>query len=551
MRGEEKHWIYWLLAWGMVASLGILAVRVFKLAVIEHGYYSALARENRIYEGVIPAGRGEITDRKGRVVARSVYQYFKKNGDSKIYQGSGEFEGYKFEGKDLAYELKRQYPYAEAMGLLTGYVSMVSQADLKEEPRCEEKLNLLDVVGRSGVEGYFDCQLRGKDGKRLIEVDARGKYVRELGREEPGVGGGLQLSIDAFWQEKIYKLIEEKRAVVILSVPKTGEILAMVSSPSFDPNVFSYEPDSAKVEGYLKDNENLPLLNRAVAARYHPGSVFKIVVAMAGLESRTIDSQTLIEDTGVIKIGDYSYNNWLWTKRGATDGMVDVVKALKRSNDIFFYKLGELTGVEKIDHWARVFGFGARTGVELWGEVEGIVPNEKWKMATKGEKWYLGNTYHLAIGQGDLSVTPLQVNQMTNIVASGGVKCEMSLIKGGSKRCKNLGIDPKNLQLVIEGMEQACREGGTAWPLFNFKTKLACKTGTAEVGDGSKDTHAWLTAFAPAEDPQVSITVLVERGGEGSDEAAPIVGDILKEWLEEPNTVVPRYDPTITPKNRG
>jgi len=199
MRGEEKHWIYWLLAWGMVASLGILAVRVFKLAVIEHGYYSALARENRIYEGVIPAGRGEITDRKGRVVARSVYQYFKKNGDSKIYQGSGEFEGYKFEGKDLAYELKRQYPYAEAMGLLTGYVSMVSQADLKEEPRCEEKLNLLDVVGRSGVEGYFDCQLRGKDGKRLIEVDARGKYVRELGREEPGVGGGLQLSIDAFW----------------------------------------------------------------------------------------------------------------------------------------------------------------------------------------------------------------------------------------------------------------------------------------------------------------------------------------------------------------
>jgi len=182
--------------------------------------------------------------------------------------------------------------------------------------------------------------------------------------------------------------------------------------------------------------------------------------------------------------------------------------------------------------------------VELTGEVEGVVPDEDWKMRVKGEKWYLGNTYHLAIGQGDLDVTPLQVNQMTNTIANHGEKCKMSILKDSKVECEDVGIDDSTWKTVIEGMKQACKTGGTAWPLFNFKTEIACKTGTAEVGDGSSDTHAWLTAFAPADNPEISITVMVERGGEGSDIAAPIVGDILKEWFNEPDTLVPRYNET-------
>jgi penicillin-binding protein 2 len=201
-----------------------------------------------------------------------------------------------------------------------------------------------------------------------------------------------------------------------------------------------------------------------------------------------------------------------------------------------------MLGVDRIRDWAKNYGYGAKTGIELTGEVEGVVPDEDWKKKVKGESWYLGNTYHLSIGQGDLDVTPLQVNQMTNTIANHGVKCKMSILKDSKIECKDIGIDSSTWQTVIEGMKQACKPGGTAWPLFNFKTQIACKTGTAEVGDGSKDTHAWLTAFAPADNPEISITVMVERGGEGSDEAAPIVGDILKEWFNEPETLVPRYN---------
>ncbi|MFA6463281.1 MAG: penicillin-binding transpeptidase domain-containing protein, partial [Candidatus Shapirobacteria bacterium] len=385
-------------------------------------------------------------------------------------------------------------------------------------------------------ESFLDCQIRGIDGKRLVEIDALGKYVRELGRQEPIVASDLNLSIDAYWQDKIYKMLGGKKAVVIISEPKTGKIITMVSSPSFNANDFSYDIDQNKIRDYLSDNYNLPLMNRATAGRFSPGSVFKIVMATAGLESGVINKDTEIEDIGVFKVGDYSYKTW----SGNTDGMVNVVKALKRSNDIFFYTLGERLGLERIDTWAKKYGYGSRTGVELAGELEGIVPDEKWKKEVKGENWFLGNTIHLSIGQGDLSVTPLQVNQMTNIIANEGKKCKMSILKDSKVECEDLKIKKENVKTVIEGMKAACKTGGTAWPLFNFKTEIACKTGTAEVGDGSKDTQAWLTAFAPADDPQISITVLVERGGEGSDVAAPIVGDILKEWFDEPNTVVPR-----------
>ncbi|MDD4785110.1 MAG: penicillin-binding transpeptidase domain-containing protein [Candidatus Shapirobacteria bacterium] len=536
---DDSSWKYWLMKFSLILSLGIIFISIFRLSVIKGNYYKNLATENKLMEQNIPAARAMILDRKGRVVAKSVYQYFKLEGSNKIYEGAGDFQGYKFEGRDLAFDLKRLYPYEESMSFITGYVGKINQDD-QNLNKCGVKLDNSNVVGRSGVESFLDCQLRGVDGRRLVEVDAMGKYVRELGRQEPKVPEDLNLSIDAYWQDKIYKLLDGKKAVVIISEPKTGKIISLVSSPAFNPNDFSYDPDQNKIKEYLNDNQNLPLMNRSISGRYSPGSVFKMVVATAGLESGVIDRNSLIEDTGVVKVGDYSYSNWLWSKSGSTDGMVDVIKAIKRSNDIFFYKLGEMLGLNRIKEWADKYGYGKKTGIELTGELDGIVPDEKWKKEVKGEGWFLGNTYHLSIGQGDLSVTPLQVNQMTNIVANKGIKCKMSILKDSKVECSDLGIKKDNWKIVVEGMKEACKTGGTAWPLFNFKTEIACKTGTAEVGDGSKDTHAWLTAFAPADDPQISITVLVERGGEGSDVAAPIVGDILKEWFEEPETVVLR-----------
>ncbi|MDP4009482.1 MAG: penicillin-binding transpeptidase domain-containing protein [Candidatus Shapirobacteria bacterium] len=531
---------YWLLRWSLVVSFGLLFSGAFKLTIIKQKYYQAMARDNRIMESMIPAGRGVIYDRKGRIIDKSVYQYFKMDNGNKLYQDAGDFDGYKFEGKDLAYELKRHYPYGEALAFVSGYVGKVADSDIKDN-NCQNKLQKDEVVGRGGIEEFFDCDLRGVDGKRLIEVDAKGKYLRELGRQEPEQGKSINLSIDAYWQDKIYKLLGGRKAVVIMSEPKTGKIISLVSSPAFDPNVFSFSQDNNAINSYLGDSIGLPLLNRAVAGKYHPGSVFKIVMATAGLESGVIDKNSTYEDTGIIKVGEYSYSNWQWTKNGGTDGMVDITKAIKRSNDIYFYKLGEALGVDRIKTWADKYGYGVKTGIELSNEVTGLVPDEKWKLENKGEKWFLGNTYHMSIGQGDLDVTPLQVNQMTNIIANKGVKCNLTLLKDKQPQCQSLNIKRETWETIREGMKEACKPGGTAWPLFNFKTSIACKTGTAEVGDGSNDTHAWLTAFAPADSPEIVITVMVERGGEGSDEAAPIVGDILKDWFNEPNTLVPRY----------
>lgn len=503
---------YWWLKGLLIATFGVLLVVVLKLNVIKGAYYRDLAQNNRLTRTIIPAARGEIFDRKGRSVATNV---------------------------ELNGEMKRFYPYGVSTSNVLGYLGKVNEEELKKG-KCGRNLNNLSVVGRAGVEAVLDCELMGSDGYKLTETDATGKTVRELGQMDFVKGKDINLSIDAFWQDKIYKLLEGKKAVVIVSQPENGKVLAMVSSPSYDANNFGYGYDLTTIRSYLEDSQNLPMMNRAISAKYHPGSIFKPIIALGALEDGTINAGTTFEDTGKITIGEYEFKNWLWTKRGGTDGMVDVVKGLKRSNDIFFYKLGEKMGVEAMDKWAHVFGLGRMTGIELPGEVEGLVPNDAWKKKHMGERWYLGDSYHMAIGQGNLAVTPLQMNLATNIIASRGKKCQPSVLAESTPNCTQVKAKHENWDLVIRGMVEACNEGGTAWPLFNFKTEIACKTGTAELGDGSKDTHAWLTAFAPADNPEISVTVLVERGGEGSDVAAPIVGDILKEWFNEPETIVPR-----------
>lgn len=509
---------FWFLKTGIAVSFLVLLMAILRLNFVKGSYYKKLARDNKLMETLVLAKRGKIFDTKGRLVA-----------ESEMVEGV----------------MRRKYFYGESMGVVTGYVGKVNEGEMKTG-KCGKKMNNQTQIGRGGVEETMNCELLGTDGKKLTETDALGTESRQLGVYDPIEGKNVELSIDAYWQDKMYVLLKDKKAAAIVSEVGSGKILVLATSPSFDPNVFSSEINNDKIREYLNDSTGLPMLNRAIGAKYHPGSVFKISVASGGLEEGVITEDSTFNDTGEIKVGDYSFKNWLWVKSGQAEGFINIIHAIKRSNDVFFYRLGESLGSEKIRAWANKFGLGVKTGIELPSEVMGLVPDAGWKEKNKDEKWYLGDTYHMVIGQGDVSVSPIQINVETSIIANNGKKCQLSILKNSAIDCKNIGIEKKTVEIVKRGMIGACHTGGTAWPLFNFKTELACKTGTAEVGDGSNDTHAWLTAFAPADNPQIVITVLVERGGEGSDVAAPIVGDFLKEYFEEPNTLVPRY-PTKVP----
>ena len=355
--------------------------------------------------------------------------------------------------------------------------------------------------------------------------------------------------------------LDGQKGAIIASVPQTGEILTLYSSPSFDPNSF------IKGEGVdrLLLDPNLPLYNRAISGTYPPGSTFKIVSSIAGLESGILDKSTQFEDTGILRVGDFSFGNWYFLQYGRVEGLINVVRALARSNDIFFYKVAEGLGVDKLADWGVRFGMGKPLGIDIEGEVGGVMPDREWRKRVKNADWYLGDTYHVGIGQGDILTTPLQVNQWTNIIASNGKSCKPHLLKIRNSKseirneCVDLKLKKENIELVKEGMKQACDTGGTGWPLFEFKVKslklkvdernffdggtasgsaeklvkipVACKTGTAEYGNPENHTHAWFTVFAPIENPQIAITVLVEGGGEGSSVAAPIAKKMLEEWF--------------------
>ncbi len=322
----------------------------------------------------------------------------------------------------------------------------------------------------------------------------------------PVAGENLTVSLDLNLQKASYEAMAGFKGAVVVSIPRTGEILALVSRPSFDPE---------HVSDYL-DASGQPLFDRSISGTYPPGSTFKIITATAGLETGAIKPATRILDTGVLEIGPYKFPNWKWLRGGGTEGLLDVVGAIQKSNDIFFYKVGELAGVDNLIFWARKFGLGERLGIDLPGETRGVI--------VKTRDWYLGDTYHLAIGQGDLLVTPLQVNAWTSVIANGGKLCKPHVY--GPPNCKDLKIKPETISLIRKGMEEACQPGGTGYPLFGFNPQVACKTGTAEYGTESK-THAWFTAFAS----DISVTVLVEGGGEGSDVAAPIAKKILEAWF--------------------
>lgn len=523
----------------MLLCFGALILRLFQLTIVKGTHFDTLSQDNRIKEVKIEAPRGKIFDRKGLLVATS----------NEIVNPN----------KPVTY--KRSYLSGEATAHVVGFRQIASDKDI-ENDTCQNLLKINNWVGKSGIEQLFDCRLRGVSGKQLIEVDAKGEHQKILATLPPKEGEKITLSIDSELQQKAYEIImnnaiktnvevdlTKHHIAIVASIPSTGEMLTLLSYPSFNPNAFENREEE-QIKSYFTDPDK-PLFNRATQGEYPPGSVFKPFVALGALETEKIDKSYHVEDTGTIKIGPQTFGNWFFLQYGKKDGQVDVTKGLARSNDIFFYKVGERMGAENIKKWAEKFGMGQSTNIGL-PESEGLIPTNFWKRETLKERWYLGDTYNLSIGQGYLLTTPIQINQALNTLVNNGIHCQPTLeksVKGSNRKvkCTSLGINQKNIDLVKRGMKQACQTGGTAWPFFNFGANsqtatssanllknitVGCKTGTAQNHLLSQLPHAWFMAFAPFEKPEIAVTVMVEGAGEGSSVAAPIAKEMLEFYFK-------------------
>jgi len=579
----------------------VLTWRLFSLTIINGHAYQLLSDSNRTKQLIVHAPRGELFDRTGKTLATNI-PYFRllKPCDENIKTlctsriSKEEGEAFKAKGLPAGWFLEtdyqRTYTISEALSHVLGYMGQVSEGELQDEYYTLRGYRMGDMIGRMGVEEAFEEELRGKDGKELVEVDAKGSILRMLGHTSEVPGGSIMLSLDKGLSEAVEAAFPKgEKGAVVVTKPTTGEILALFSSPSFSLEMFSRGMSSEEFEK-LSTDANQPLFDRAIAGAYPPGSTFKPVTALAALQENAIKKDTVVEDTGEIKIGLFTFPNWYFKQYGKTEGMVDIVKALQRSNDIFFYKTGEWLGITKLSLWAQKLGIGKPLGIELSGEASGLMPDPAWKnerfsseedKKARNNEWYLGDTYHVAIGQGYLLTTPLQVNNWTNVIANGGKLCRPTVLKSENRgqkadACKDLGIKKETIQLITQGMEKACEPGGTGYPLFNFgirrqkaedarlpdgqgrqiastsgelvRIPVACKTGTAEFGDPKNKTHAWFTAFSPLPsealakegvsdgktitgEPEISVTVLIEGAGEGSDKAAPVAKKILEAWF--------------------
>ncbi len=559
----------------------LLLVRLFHLTVVKGKENRELSDGNRIRTRVIHGPRGIIYDRYGKPLVENILG-FRLTGDcgkdvcTREFINETQWKKTNMGSQPFYYErgYLRQYLYPKLLAHTLGYLGEISAAELENPYYIYQDYLMGDWVGRMGLEKNFEKKLRGVDGKELIEVDAQNRIVRTLGKVDPISGSDLYLSLDLQLQRIAYEAMGEYEGAVVVTRPLTGEVLALVSTPSFNPNIFGQSNSDIEVTKLLQSPDR-PLFNRAVSGVYPPGSIFKPIVAVAGLETGKITKQTQYEDTGILRIGEFSFSNWYFTQYGGTEGWLNIVKAIARSNDIFFYKLGAVVGINDIAIWGKKFGIGKITGIELPNEAEGLMPDPVWRKQTTGADWYLGDDYHIAIGQGELQTTPLQVNAWTNAIASKGKLCPLTLFRsdktksGSAGTCTNLNLKESTVDVIWEGMLAACSNAkdlpyqGTGWPLFDFtvnkeifsggvgqmetkKIPLACKTGTAEFGDPQNRTHAWFTAFGPLPadkvrsldtetvtgDPEIAVTVLVEKGGEGSSVAAPVAKKIFEEWFK-------------------
>lgn len=535
-------------AWRMTTLLAIcltiffaLFLRLFHLQIAKGTENRQLADGNRVQIKVIHGPRGVIFDRNGKILTSNEPGFRLRDGSRVTYISRDSALKMEIQDdpsyKNLEVDSIRSYPLGLSTVHVLGYMSEITPEELKHM----SGYRVGDKVGRGGVEELYEKILKGVDGGEVVEVDASGKNLRTLRKVDPIPGQNLYLTIDSSLQNLTYKLLENaiKKSgsccgAAIVEDPHTGEILSLVSIPSFDPE---------NISDYL-DAPQSPILNRAIGGSYPPGSTFKIASALAGLASGKIDARTIYEDTGEYYLGPYKFSNWFFNQYGKVEGPVDLVKAIKRSNDTYFYRMSEVVGEKLLGEFAKKMGLGKTLGIDIPGEVAGLIPGPDWKVKNIGDVWFPGDTLHMSIGQGFVLATPLQVLNLASVVASSGVQViphlafkivdsKGKLIKEFEFETKKIDFKRQDFDIVRQGMAEAVKTGGTAWPFFSFPIQTAGKTGTAEYGDPKNRTHAWYTAFAPVDDPKIAAVVLVEGGGEGSTVASPVAKEIFRWFFSE------------------
>lgn len=574
-------------------AFAVIAARLYFLQVKEADKYKMMSDENRISTRFLVPPRGLIYDRNGEIIAKNEQDFqalmvaeqtpdiedtlanFKRiiplsEGEEqkirKDLKNKRRFIPIKLKdnlnwdevskillhapdlpGVEIDEGLSRYYPYADIYAHVLGYVGPVSDKDKKDNP-----LYMVPgfKIGKSGLERYFDYKLQGKGGTIKLEVNAYGRVMSEIERNNGEEGESLTLTLDARLQQAAYEAFgEESGAAVVLNV-RTGEILALVSTPSFDPNLFT-NGISYKHWNALLNNERTPLVNKAVSGQYSPGSTFKVVVALAALEAGVINLNTRFNCTGGLDVGNIRFHCW----RHSGHGSLNVVEALKHSCDIFFYETAMKLGIDKIHDMAVKLGMGNVLEVRLDNEKAGIIPTKAWKKARFGTAWTHGDAANSGIGQGYVLVTPLQLATMLARVVNGGYAVQPTFIKPTEKelaKIKRLDISTKNIEIVKRGMFEVVNgAGGTAGRVrFNIDGALmGGKTGTTQVRRISMKerssgilrdeqlpwrlrNHALFIGFTPVDNPRYAVAVIVEHGSSGSGVAAPIASKILQKALQ-------------------
>jgi len=585
----------------LLMSFSFLLLRSFELQIVRGQELLLASEENRYRRQVIWAERGIIYDEGGRTLARNRPGYrvslnlnflLPEDFESHLFEiasalsldlsdtlgdvrkaiasdnrqvtlksGLSQDEALKLavdsvRWPELLIEIEplRDYLYGPLLAQSLGYVS---EADGEDLAKISGEIYGGEKIGKTGLEAIYDSHLRGEVGAQIIETSAQGRSERLVAQSKPVPGKSLVTSFNLALQEKSVAILKDSLekyqgtgGVVVAQKPETGEVLALVSLPSYDPNLFTQNtPDQEEKLAEIFTDPQSPLSNRAISGLYPPASTFKLVTAAAVLEEGVFEPTTLINDEGFIRVGDFTFNDW---KPGG-HGLISMVRAISVSCDTYFYIVGggyqsyPGVGVEKLAFWARKVGYGQKTLIDLDAEEGGLIPDPSWKERVKGEPWYIGNTYHMAIGQGDVLATPLQMNNYTNFLANGHHLWQPFIVKKAlspdgyvvwqtsPRSLANDLLSSQTLDILRQGAHEATLAGGTAFYAFQSSTySSAGKTGTAEYGDPDRGrTHAWYTAYAPYESPVVSLTVLVEGGGEGSVAAALTARQILDWYFKE------------------
>ena len=431
---------------------------------------------------------------------------------------------------------RREYPNGSIFSHVIGYEGKIKKEELAEYP----EYLLTDSIGKQGVEKTYESELRGVHGREIVEVDSLGRVKKELGIVPPQPGQDITLTIDKGLTEKLYTAMADwfmandlKAGAAIAIDPRSGAIRALVSYPGYDNNLFSggIQPDEYAT---LIENPSKPLFNRAIGGEYPPGSTLKPVIAAAALSERIVSPETMIESRGGISIGNFFFGDW------KAHGFTDLRRAIAVSSDVYFYTLGggyggiPGLGMERMKRYEQRFGYGALSGIDLPGEADGFLPDPNWKQAKIGERWYIGDDYHAAIGQGFVTATPLQILNSVAAIANDGTLYTPHVRDGLPPQSRLVSVTPDILRVVREGMRETVTEG-TAQPLQSLPVSVAGKTGTAQYGNEDK-THGWFVSFAPYENPELALIVLVEgQSKESTYHAVPITKSVYEWYFSREN----------------